>query len=231
MDQEYDRAVARCRNRPIARGAVSTVQGHIFTVAQFVVGLIFVLAFFPTACVPDVFGMSALYVLYPFGKRFTNYPQFILGFPFAAGIVMACHALAVEPFAPGTTFTPTACLCLANVLWAMVYDTIYAHQDLKDDLKAGVKSMAVRFQDSTKSVVSVLAVAQVALLVTLGLSLGLSSAYYVLGCGGTAAFLAAMIGLVDLEVPESCAWWFKTDFWLVGGSISAGFFGHYIMQG
>ncbi|KAH8666741.1 UbiA prenyltransferase family-domain-containing protein [Xylariales sp. PMI_506] len=230
MDQEYDRAVERCRNRPIARGAVSTLQGHIFTVAQFLVGLLFVQSCLSASldAVFDVLAMSALYILYPFGKRFTNYPQFILGFPFASGIVMACHVMGVQPFATRVATEATACLCISVILWTMTYDTIYAHQDLKDDLKAGVKSMAVRFKDTTKLLTTVLSLAQVALLVKVGLDLDLSLGYYIIGCGGTALSLIAMISLVDLNNPASCAWWFNADFWLVGGSISAGFFAHYM---
>ncbi|KAI0126777.1 UbiA family prenyltransferase [Xylariales sp. AK1849] len=231
IDQEYDRAVERCRNRPIARGAVSTANGHVFAAVQFVLGLVFVNAY-PSAslkCTFDVLGMSALYVLYPFGKRFTNYPQFILGFPFAGGVIMACHVLGVEPFSSGSRASATISLCLAIVIWTMIYDTIYAHQDLRDDLKAGVKSMAVRFKDTTKLMTSVLAIGQIALLVKVGLDLELTVGYYLLACGGTALSLLAMIGLVDLRNPSSCAWWFKADFWLVGGSISAGFFAHYML--
>ncbi|KAK4219671.1 polyprenyl transferase-like protein [Rhypophila decipiens] len=231
IDQDFDRKVVRCRNRPIARGAVSTLQGHVFTLAQMVVGAVFADYFFPgRECAVDIAVMMALYALYPFGKRFTNYPQFILGFPFSAGIIMPCHAYGVNPFSTTQFTSATVSLCVANILWTMIYDTIYAHQDLKDDLKAGVKSMAVRFQHSTKLMCSVLAVGQVGLLIHAGTVLGLSAGYYLVAVAGTAASLVAMIGLVDLMEPSSCAWWFRTDFWLVGGSISAGLFADYAVK-
>ncbi|KAK7186337.1 putative 4-hydroxybenzoate polyprenyl transferase [Paraphaeosphaeria sporulosa] len=229
MDQEYDRAVARCRNRPIARRAVSTAQGHIFTLALYLAGAGLV-SIWPKECAYDAIVIAILFTIYPFGKRFTNYPQFILGFPFAAGIVFSCHLVGVDPFAGGVMGLSTAFLMAANVSWTMIYDTIYAHQDLKDDLKAGVKSMAVRFKDSTKTLTSVLAILQVLLLVKVGADLELSSLYYIITCAGTAVALAAMISLVDLEVPASCAWWFKMDFWFAGGTMIGGFLAQYLQR-
>jgi 4-hydroxybenzoate polyprenyltransferase len=233
IDQDFDRAVARCRLRPIARRAVSTPHGHMFTVAQCLAGgalLWWQGGRLSVECTYDVIPIAVLFGIYPFGKRFTNYPQFILGFPFAAAIFMACHALTVDPLTTGPTFAATVCLFMANVLWTMIYDTIYAHQDIKDDIKAGVKSMAVRFKDSTKLVASTLGVVQVSLLVTVGHLTEMAPVYYAVTCGGTALSLAAMIGLVDLETPASCAWWFKMDFWFVGASVVGGFLGQYSLQ-
>lgn len=229
MDREFDRKVARCRSRPIARGAVSPGQAHIFTVAQLAVGVAFAAGAFasPRTCMVDVAWMTVLFAIYPFGKRFTNYPQLILGFPFAGGIILPCHAHGVDLFATPELALATLALCLSNVFWTMIYDTIYAHQDLKDDLKAGVKSMAVRFRHSTKSLCAVLGACQVLLLVSCGVLLSFSSVYHALVCSGTAICLLSMITVVDLESSASCAWFFQTDFWLVGGTISAGMLAEY----
>jgi 4-hydroxybenzoate polyprenyltransferase len=225
IDQEFDRKVERCRFRPIARGAVSSFQGHIFTFALTIVGSsLFTLL--PTECIYDAVPISALFAIYPFGKRFTNYPQLILGFPFAGAIFMSCHALDIDPLTVAN-FSSTATLLSANVLWTMVYDTIYAHQDKKDDEKAGVKSMAVLFKDSTKNLTSVLGVFIIILLVATGILMHLSYLFFVLTCGGTALSLTAMIGFVNLESPASCMWWFTWGFWLVGGSLVSGFWVEY----
>jgi len=230
MDQEFDRAVARCRNRPIARGAVSTLQGHIFTVAQLFAGAAFVVfADFPPSTYPDAVFIATLFFIYPFGKRFTNYPQLILGFPFAAAVFMACHTLHTDPIS-SSMFLPTSLFCLANVCWTMIYDTIYAHQDLKDDLKAGVMSMAVRFKDTTKQMTSFLSIIQIGLFIYVGYMLQLGTSYFLVTCAGTAFCLAAMIYLVDLSIPESCAWWFKADFWFVGSTMFFGLLGEYAQK-
>ncbi len=225
IDQDFDRKVTRCRNRPIARGAVSTSQGHLFTASLTITGLpLFVLL--PPKCFLHAVPITILFALYPFAKRVTYYPQVVLGFPFAWAIFMGCAALDVDPFSP-QSLIPTASLFAANVLWTIIYDTIYAHQDVRDDVKAGVKSMAVRFADSTKTLTATLAIAQLGLLIVTGWQAGLSPVYLVGSCGGALVSLASMIVLVDLKNPASCAWWFERGFWLVGGSVVAGLFGVY----
>lgn len=228
IDQDFDRKVARCRLRPIARGAVSSAQGHLFTVGQTLAGSL-LLALLPLECAYDAILITLLFVIYPFGKRFTNYPQFILGFPFAWAIVMSCHALGVDPLT-SKTLPSTICLVLANVSWTMVYDTIYAHQDIKDDVDAGVKSMAVQFKDSTKLITSILGAILVALLLAVAAFIDMSHLYMAFTCGGTAISLAAMIGLVELKKPASCAWWFKWGFWFVGGAMMSGLLAQYLAR-
>ncbi|CRG89607.1 hypothetical protein PISL3812_06646 [Talaromyces islandicus] len=225
IDQDFDRQVARCRLRPIARGAVSTLQGHIFTAAQTLVGGLLLLAL-PVECVFDAVPIALLFALYPFGKRFTYYPQLILGFPFAGAIIMASHSLYTNPFS-SHNIIPTFCLVFANICWTMVYDTIYAHQDIEDDVKAGVKGMAVRFKDTTHLICSLLSVCVVGLMITTGILSQLGPAYFILSSGGTAASLGSMIVLVDLKTPSSCAWWFHWGFWFVGLSMLSGLLAEY----
>jgi 4-hydroxybenzoate polyprenyltransferase len=105
----------------------------------------------------------------------------------------------------------------------MIYDTIYAHQDVADDVHAGVKSMAVKFQDSTKLLTSLLACVMTALLAITGVLAKLGPLYYLSAVGGSAASLAATISMVDLADSRSCGWWFSWGFLFVGGSILSGF--------
>ena len=226
IDQEFDRKVTRCQNRPIARRAVSTTQAHVFTAALTIAGLP-LLALLSPSCVYHAVPISILFALYPFAKRVTYYPQVVLGFPFAWAIFMSCAALNVDPF-DTQSLIPTASLFAANVLWTIIYDTIYAHQDIRDDVKAGVKSMAVRFADSTKTLTAILATGQLALLIITGWQASLSPVYFVVSCGGALISLTSMIVVVDLGRPASCAWWFECGFWLVGGSIVVGLFGSYV---
>ena len=225
VDQEFDRQVARTRLRPIARGAVSTRQGHMFTIALLLAEIPFFIVL-PTTCAYHAVSINILFGAYALMKRVTHYPQFVLGFPFAWAILMSCAALEVDPLS-GPRMLPTISLLAANILWTMIYDTIYAHQDIRDDIKAGVKSMAVRFADSTKELAAALATIQVALLVYTGREAGLSPLYFVFTCGGAAVALGSMIATVDLKKPSSCAWFFHRGFWYVGGSIVMGFAAEY----
>ena len=226
LDQQFDRQVARTRLRPIARGAVSTTQGHIFTVVLLLAEVpVFMLL--PTACAYHAVPINILFGIYALMKRITHYPQFVLGFPFAWAILMSCAALDVDPIS-NHHIVPTMSLFVANILWTMIYDTVYAHQDIRDDIKAGVKGMAVRFANSTKELATTLAIMQVALLFSVGWQTGLSPAYFISACGGTAVALGSMIARVDLKQPSSCAWFFHRGFWYVGGSIIMGFVAEYM---
>ena len=222
VDQDFDRKVERCQLRPIARGAITTAQGHLFTAALTLIGLPF-FAFLPVECSYHVTPITILFGVYALMKRITNYPQVVLGFPFAWGILMAAAALKSNILSKDL-FLPTMSLFLANVLWTVIYDTVYAHQDVKDDKQAGVNSMAVRFEKNTKELVSILATCQIGLLIFTGWQAELSPIYFVVSCGGAAIALLTMIAKVNLDDPASCAWFFYRGFWYVGGSIVVGLF-------
>ncbi|KAL9065872.1 MAG: hypothetical protein Q9161_007925 [Pseudevernia consocians] len=225
VDQKFDRQVARTRLRPIARGAVSTTQGNIFTVSL-LLAEIPVLMVLPASCAYHAIPINVLFGGYALMKRITHYPQFVLGFPFAWAIFMSYAALNVDPLS-SCRIISTVSLFIANILWTMIYDTVYVHQDIRDDIKAGVKSMAIRFADSTKELAAILATIQVTLLLTTGWQAGLSPLYFVFTCGGTAFALGKMIAEVDLKEPSSCARFFHRGFWYVGGSIVMGFAAEY----
>jgi 4-hydroxybenzoate polyprenyltransferase len=138
VDRDIDRAVARTRGRPLASRRVSTRQAAVFVVAQSLVGLAVLLCFngFTIAL-----GIAALLpvVIYPFMKRITNWPQFVLGLAFAWGALVGWSGTA------GALAWPAVALYAGAILWTMGYDTIYALQDIADDVGAGIGSTAIRF--------------------------------------------------------------------------------------
>lgn len=229
VDQEFDRAVERCRSRPIARGAVSTLQGHVFTLAQLLVLAASLRVFAPAACIPHMAIMVVLFFVYALMKRVTYYPQVVLGVPFAWAVFFCKAALGIEGVVAHRTGS-TLALVGANILWTVVYDTIYAHQDVADDEKAGVKGMAVRFRHTTKLLSTILTVLQVALLVMCGVWAEFGPAYFIGTVGGVAASMSYFIYDVDLLKPESCGQWFSDQFWLVGAGFMAGLTGEYLFK-
>lgn len=228
VDQDFDRRVRRCRHRPVARGAVSTWQAHSFALAQILLGLYPVLLWpggpFPGGCLPHALAGLVLFTVYALMKRVTFYPQVLLGVAFAWAVPFCVAMLGEDPFRRGLR-TSTWALCGANLLWTVVYDTIYAHQDVADDAKAGVKGMALRFRDSTKTLASVLTVGLLVLLVICGVYARFGTVYFVGTVGGVALTMAYFIWDVDLARPESCGLWFHRQFWLVGLGFLAGFIG------
>lgn len=117
-----------------------------------------------------------------------------------------------------------ALLYSSNVAWTVLYDMIYAHMDLRDDAKAGIKSIALAHASPAKSkrVLTFLAGVQVALLAGAGVAAGAGPAFFVGSCGGAALTLGWMIRRVRLDSVRDCWWWFVNGCWITGGVIAAG---------
>ncbi|KAI4122336.1 MAG: hypothetical protein LQ338_005875 [Usnochroma carphineum] len=232
IDAPLDALVERTRNRPIPRGAVSSSAALFFTATQAVGAALFI------PSLPHAKHQNALYALpsmigwtyYPWAKRHTNCPQLVLGFCLAWGIIMGSRAMGSEPFAVGILGSgekpymeySTLCLFLASILWTTMYDTIYAHQDLKDDIKVGIKSLAVLYRERTKSLLWQLLTLMAALLLACGRLSEMDLMYHLVAVGGATLSLGLMVARVDLQSSTSCWWWFSNGFWFAGGSIAAG---------
>ncbi|KAI6080588.1 UbiA prenyltransferase family-domain-containing protein [Hypoxylon rubiginosum] len=230
MDCEYDRQVLRCRLRPIARRAITPSQGHLFTALMTVLALL-CLYVLPKVCWAISVPSIAILVLYPFAKRFTDYPQVILGVQVSMGLFMGMGAINPTLFEDlERMFTnkdeekvlAIVSLYMANICWTIVYDTVYAQQDIEDDARAGVRSMAVRFQGSTRTLLYVVSLLQVTLLVACGYWQDFGRGYMVMACGGTITSLGVMNTTIDISKPSECLWWFKNGCWFVGLSMSLG---------
>ena len=247
QDQDFDRQVARCRLRPIPRGAVSTLQAHIFTATQIVVGAYILYPFGTSALIHATIDGLLLFI-YPFLKRCTNYPQVELGFGLSYAIFLVTAIVDKDPLKPllDQSFSlpvrvsrviqapiaqSAACLYFAGIIWTIIFDTIYAHQDYLDDLKAGVKGLAVRLgRNGTKPACYMAAAVQVYFLALAGRLGGFGAPYFVLSCGGSALLLTRMILIVDLEDGDSCAWAFGRGSGHVGAAICAGLFADFFTK-
>ena len=144
VDEDIDAQVDRTRSRPLPSGQVSGRQAWIFLVAQALLGLVVLLQFNSFAILLGIASL-AIVAAYPFMKRFTNWPQFVLGLAFSWGALMGWAAEFADIDGPAIL------LYAGSILWVIGYDTIYAHQDKEDDALVGVKSTARYFGDNTKS--------------------------------------------------------------------------------
>lgn len=160
-DRGFDGHVGRTKNRPIVQGQVSPREA-----LWLFVGLIFIA--FLLVCATDFhtvllsLGALVLATLYPFMKRYTHFPQVVLGAAYAWAIPMAYSALH-QPLS-----LACALLYIATLLWAVAYDTLYAMVDKEDDLKIGVKSTAIAFGEYDQIVVWLCHMLMLAMLVVLG---------------------------------------------------------------
>ncbi|MCF3192484.1 4-hydroxybenzoate octaprenyltransferase [Pseudomonas bubulae] len=145
-DRKVDGHVKRTEQRPMASGKISSKEALVFF--ALLMGISFLLVLCTNA--PTIwlsFGALALAATYPFMKRYTYYPQVVLGAAFSWGIPMA--------FTAETGSLPAAAwlLYIANLLWTVAYDTYYAMTDREDDLKIGVKSTAILFGDADRVII------------------------------------------------------------------------------
>lgn len=219
-DRNLDPHVARTRLRPIARGAVTPFQGVVFTGAQLLAGLA-VLLQFPLECFFYATPSLLFVASYPLMKRVTYYPQFVLGLTFSWGAIVAFPAMGVDLLSNTPALTAAALIYSSNVAWTILYDCIYAHMDIKDDVKAGIKSVALAHDQSKRFLVGLGAV-QVGLLTAAGVAAGAGPAFFIGSCGGAIVTLGIMIKRVNLQSVKDCWWWFVNGAWLTGGVISAG---------
>jgi 4-hydroxybenzoate polyprenyltransferase len=228
-DRNLDPHVARTRLRPIARRAITPQQAIVFLGGQLTTGLAVLLSL-PFECfwyaTPSLFFVA----LYPLAKRITYYPQFVLGLTFSWGAMMGFPALGIDLISNQAALIAASCLYASNVAWTVLYDMIYAHMDIKDDVKAGIKSIALKHEKETKMVLSGLAVVQLGLLSATGVAAGLSPVFFVGSVGGAALTLGTMIRRVKLKEVKDCWWWFVNGAWLTGGAISLGLAGEYVTQ-
>jgi 4-hydroxybenzoate polyprenyltransferase len=161
-DRKLDPHVSRTRDRPIAAGEIQARHALMLFFALLAIALVLVLMTNRLTVLMAFFG-ALVAGTYPFFKRFTHFPQLVLGAAFSWAIPMAFAAEA------GTVPALAWWLFAANFLWTVVYDTQYAMADREDDLKVGVKSTAIAFGRADVPILGALMGIITALLVIIGL--------------------------------------------------------------
>ncbi|MDE2305973.1 MAG: 4-hydroxybenzoate octaprenyltransferase [Gammaproteobacteria bacterium] len=195
-DRGFDPHVARTRDRPLAAGRVSALEALVLFAVLALSALTLALRLDRLALLLASAG-GFLAITYPFIKRFLSVPQLYLGLSFGWGIPMA--------FAAQTGRVPRVAwlMFVANLLWVTVYDTLYAMVDREDDLKIGVRSTAILFGDSDRSVIAVLQAMTLLALALLGRLAGLGPWYYG-GVGAAAGFFVYQLWLIRSREPAAC---------------------------
>jgi 4-hydroxybenzoate polyprenyltransferase len=170
-DRDFDPHVERTKQRPIAAGKVSSKEALVIFVVLCLTafGLVLLLNIYTIML---SFVAAFLAASYPFMKRFTQLPQAYLGIAFGWAVPMA--------FAAQTNSIPLVAwlMYLAVVLWALVYDTMYAMVDKDDDLKIGIKSTAILFGDYDRQIMAVLQLIILGLLISVGLIIAAGWFYF-----------------------------------------------------
>jgi len=211
-DRAFDPHVERTKGRPIAAGRVAPDEALRLFVVLCLIAFALVTQL-NMATVLLSLPAAALAMSYPYAKRFHSMPQAHLGLAFSWGIPMAFTAL-------GKPVPWALCLelILANVLWAIAYDTFYAMVEREDDLRVGVKSSAILFGRHDRLVTAMLQLAVLALLAHAGRGLG---APYFAGLVVAGALAAWQQWLIRDRGRERCFRAFLNNSWF-GAAVFAG---------
>ncbi|HJY36418.1 MAG TPA: 4-hydroxybenzoate octaprenyltransferase [Steroidobacteraceae bacterium] len=196
-DRNFDRHVARTRNRPLVTGQVDPVEALALCAGFGMIALGLAMTLNRLAQLFTLAG-AVLVLTYPFMKRFFPIPQAYLGIAFTWSVPMAfvAHTGTAPPRLAWVLF-------LAGLLWTMAYDTMYAMADREDDRKLGIRSSAILFGDADRFIVGVMQLMSLLALWLVGhdLELGL---WYGLGLAGAAIFALYEQLLIRERKPEQC---------------------------
>jgi 4-hydroxybenzoate polyprenyl transferase len=191
FDKEYDKKVERCKNRPFVKGEVKELPAlafWVFNLTPIAVGC----WYSPPVAQIAIASLLPAQVIYPFCKRFTNWPQIMLGLNYST------TCLGTYAMITGTIDPACWALWLGGIAHAVHTDTIYAFQDRDDDLKAGVKSTAVRFGDNYKFWMSGLTAVTAGCWTATGMFAALHPVYYLSLAAATGQMLW-QIGVMDTK--------------------------------
>ncbi len=195
-DRGLDGHVWRTRDRPLATGAVTPAEALVLFAGLGLIAIGLVLTLNPLTRWLAVIG-ALLTVVYPFTKRFIHTPQFVLGLAFGWAVPMAFAAqLGEVPRLAWLTYCSV-------ILWAVVYDTMYAMADRDDDIRMGMKSTAILFGDADRAMLTALQVLLLLVLALVGHNAGLGG-WYLSGIGAAAAFALWQHWLIREREPRAC---------------------------
>jgi len=203
VDRRYDASVARTAARPIPSGQVSVAEAWMFFAVLCLVGLLVLIQFNLFTIVLGIASL-ALVAIYPFMKRFTYWPQFVLGLTFKWGALVGWAAVT------GSLSLAAVALYAGCVLWTMGYDTIYAHQDKDDDLAIGLKSTALKFGTATPRWLTAFYAGAVVLWAVAAAMAGGRLVYF-LALGFSAVQLTWQVATLDTADPANCLARFRSN--------------------
>jgi len=143
VDKNIDKSIQRTQFRPLASNKVSIIEAFLFLFILLFLSLIILLQFNLYSIIVGLLSIPFV-ILYPFMKRVTFWPQVFLGITFSWGVLIVS-----TQFNQSITLK-FILLYFACVIWTIGYDTIYAYQDRRDDIKHNIKSTAVLFGNNGK---------------------------------------------------------------------------------
>jgi 4-hydroxybenzoate polyprenyltransferase len=203
VDRRIDAEVARTRSRPIPSGQVGVGGAIVFLFAQALIGFVVLIMFNTFTILLGVASLGTI-AIYPFLKRFTNWPQIGLGISFSWGALMGWSALL------GDVPSSPILLYVGCIFWVIGYDTIYAMQDKEDDALVGVRSTARLFGGRARILIAICyALATMLFAAAFWMAEAELVAYAGLALG--ALHLGWQVKTLDADSPERCLRLFRSN--------------------
>jgi len=202
-DRKLDKMVARTADRPIASGVIRVSYACIFLALLFILAASILFQLNPTCWLLGLFVLILVFT-YPVFKRFTYWPQFILGLTFNWGAIMGWAAIT------GSVEFPSLMLYLLGIFWTLGYDTIYAHQDKEDDFMIGIKSSALALGDQTKLFLTIFYSLTIIGIILIGWLNQFGTIFFFLTLVASAQ-LIWQVTTLDINLPHNCLKKFKSN--------------------
>lgn len=202
-DYKLDRSVERTKDRPLASGQISIPKTIGFLCGLLLLGLIILLQLSGMAIAIGLFSVF-LIILYPLMKRWTYWPQAFLGITFNLGALMGWATVT------GVPELPAIALYFAGVFWTLAYDTIYAYQDIEDDIRIGIKSTAIKFNERGRDWVTAFYLVMLSLLILAGV-IGHAGVLYHLTLIAAILYTSRMVKKWTLADKQSALLTFKRN--------------------
>ena len=144
-DYKFDRLVSRTKNRPLASGKMGMTEAWLYFSLLATLSLC-LLFFVPLYTIYASLVVAVFIMIYPLTKRFLKAPQFFLGITFGSGTIIS-FSLVSSDFSLSLLI-----LFIGTVLWIISFDTIYAFEDIADDLKIGINSTPILWGDQALNI-------------------------------------------------------------------------------
>jgi len=171
-DRNFDGHVERTRFRPLANGEIDQTRALMFLAVELALAAALLIFLSPFARLLAI-SVLPLVVLYPFCKRFTYWPQAVLGAAFNWGMLVAWAQV------KGDVPAGAVLMWVGAIAWQIGYDTTYGYVDVRDDKRLGLKSTAILFGEHGKAVIGLFYVLTVVAWAAGGWMLGVSWPYAV----------------------------------------------------
>ena len=203
-DKEFDKKVFRTKDRPIASKKISVTLASFYAVTLCFLALLILLNFNQYTIILAL-GSMPLAFTYPLMKRFTYWPQLLLGITFNYGLILGWTAT------KGQLYLVAIIFYIVAIFWTLGYDTIYGYQDIIDDEIIGLKSTSIKFKNKPNILLfSCYSIFLISLLIV-GYSMSLNKISFAIFLLIVLQMFYFQLRKLNIEIPSNCLKIFKSN--------------------